>query len=558
MECCAKKQYNYLPILLIIITGFIVYFNSFSNQFVWDDEFLIKKNFLIKGWGYAKNIFSTHLFYGCGQPGYFYRPIQSLTLLADYSIWHLNPFGYHLTNTLLHIFNAILVYFLTNKLFATNKIAIFAGLLFVVHPIYTEAVTYISGRADVLSTFFALISLFLLISFIKTRRWAIYFLSILGFILALLSKENMIIFPLIILLYLILFANSQKNRNIFIPITPFVLISCIYAALRLTILYPTANYITGTNLYFTQKLLLACKVFTKYLALYIAPLHLHMERNISIPKSIFEPSILLSIIIILSVIKSFKRLYRVNKGVTFCIFWFFIFFIPISNMFQLNARMADHWLYTPSIGLAVLVGVCFDKLSQRYSEKIILIFAIFVLGIYSIRTMAQNTYWKDEITIYKKTLYYNPDSHVAHYNLGTTYKEKNMLKEAQIELAKAIQLKLDYIEAYNNLGNVYLLQNYPDKAILCFKKAVSISPQIFEPYYNLGNAYYQKGDYEKTITNFQKALALEKNKPDIHYNLAMVYGKTNQTDKAIKELEATLKLNPKDSQAMEFLKELRK
>jgi len=147
-----------VPILIIIVSCFIVYTNSLSNNFVWDDEFLIEDNIFVKNSGQLKNIFTSHLFAGSDKESLAYRPLQIITYKLDYFFWKLDPFGYHLTNILLHILVAVSVLLLLERLFNLN-IAFLTTLLFAVHPIHTEAVTYISGRADLLAGLFTILTI---------------------------------------------------------------------------------------------------------------------------------------------------------------------------------------------------------------------------------------------------------------------------------------------------------------------------------------------------------------------------------------------------------------
>src|SRR3989338_6713361 len=183
------RQRHLKAILLILVLSVITYFNAFANRFVWDDRALIIENELIRDWKHIPQIFTNEL-YRTSAPVSFYRPIQTLSCLFDYSIWHLNPYGYHFTNLFIHIVNGILVYFLVLlSLLDNNKqypIALFTALLFIVHPVHVQAVTYISGRADLLACLFLLIAFIL---FMKGETFLSRIVSSLSFIFALLSKE---------------------------------------------------------------------------------------------------------------------------------------------------------------------------------------------------------------------------------------------------------------------------------------------------------------------------------------------------------------------------------
>ena len=200
-------------IVLVFLLGIGLYANTFGNSFVWDDELLVIRNGYIKDWSHFPEIFKINLFHSISRKGNYYRPLQSLSLLFDYSLWGLRPFGYHLTNVLLHIANAVIIYFLIGMISRSRRISLLTALLFLVHPIHTQAVTYISGRADPLAAFFFLLAFYLYVKSVALNKLAPYLGSLLFFLLALLSKEAALIFPLTLLLYEFSFAALSSSAE---------------------------------------------------------------------------------------------------------------------------------------------------------------------------------------------------------------------------------------------------------------------------------------------------------------------------------------------------------
>ncbi|TAK08083.1 hypothetical protein EPO44_03070, partial [bacterium] len=188
-----------LHIFLIVCFATLFYTNSFANFFVWNDWTLIIENFLIKDWRNLPEIFTSAFWKPLvGEPSQIYRPLLSLSFMADFAVWGLNPWGYHLTNTLFHILNSILIYFLA-RVYVPAIPALMATLLFAVHPIHTEAVTYISGRGELIMTFFLLSGVLVFLKSEKRTSWLFYLVSLPLFFFALLTKETAVIFPLLLL-----------------------------------------------------------------------------------------------------------------------------------------------------------------------------------------------------------------------------------------------------------------------------------------------------------------------------------------------------------------------
>jgi hypothetical protein len=188
-------------ILLILVLGFLVYSSSLSGDFIWDDYLLVKYNTHIKTISYLPRLFLEDIGAGKNEKSCAYRPLQMASYCLDYQFWRLNIFGYHLANVLLHIFTALALFWLVSILFGDRLLAFWTSILFVVNPLHTEAVAYISGRADLLAGVFVLLGFIFYIKQTKTPNTWVFWLMIASYFLALFSKENSLIFFLVILLY---------------------------------------------------------------------------------------------------------------------------------------------------------------------------------------------------------------------------------------------------------------------------------------------------------------------------------------------------------------------
>jgi len=512
------------------------------------------ENVQVKSARYLLKSFTTQLYQGSGYESNFYRPLQKISFQANYALGKLKPFDYHLTNTLLHFFNAILVLLLIYQISQNRKISLITALLFAVHPIHTQAVTYISGRADPLAGLFMLLSFWLFIKHYQYRdRRRNYLLggAVFSFFLALLSKESALILPFLLLLYD--FCFPDKKTRILTRLkedhSPFFIILVTYTVLRLTILKfpsPSAS-LTPPNLYL--RLLTMNQAILIYLRLLLLPLDLHLERMLPWAKSFFQPSILWSSLFVGGILFLLIKSYKHSKLICFSLGWFLLTLLPVSQIVPLNAVMAEHWLYLPSLGFFLILAIGIRKISSinasvPASRNLLIGLLVLVLGFYSVLTIQRNRDWKDELTLYQHTLSYSPQSARVHNNLGLVYVRGKRYPLAIYEFTEALRLKKDYAEAYNNLGMVYTYQGKYGQAIQQYRKALQIAPYSASAYNNLGSVYIFQKEYGQAINCYYKVLELNPEHADAYNNLGAIYTFQGNYRQAIPQYKKAINLNP--------------
>ena len=554
------NQLNRLVVYFIIVFGLFIYFNSFSNQFVWDDFSFVVKNEAIRSFNNVGSFF-TDAYTLAKRPLQedLYRPLLTLSFAIDYYLWKLEPRYYHLENVLFHIVNAILIYFLM-KIVLKNMISSFlVSVLFLVHPAQTEVVDWITHRSDILALFFYLLCflIHLRIRAAHDKKPYLYLSMLLLFAISLLFKEVVIILPLILILYDTLLLSYKLNYKKYLTYyTPFFFITLCYGLIRILVL----GRFSGHSLWCKfpgEAFLTMCVIFARYFKILIFPKNLCADYVITLNHSVFEPIVIISIAALVCVFASALFLKNRVRLFSFGVFWFFISLMPGSNIFSAETGLAERYLYLPSIGFFIAIfGII---LSQR---KIFIKSAYFLMScliiICCFLTINRNKDWKDEFTFYKINSERSPSSDRMHYNLGIAYRARGMLDEAANEFKYSIRLNPNNDKAYNNLGNIYFFQDRLDLALECYKNATAISPELYEAYNNCGNIYFQKRNYEMAIKNYKKALALEKGSFEIHYNLSLAYLEVNRKKEAVAELKAVLELNPSDPRAAELLQRLNK
>jgi len=543
---------HYLTLITIIIIGFIVYHNSLKCGFVFDDNVLITDNPLIKNFSYIKDIFTTHLFHGSGVYSNFYRPIQSLSFMLDYHFWALEPAGYHIVNVLIHILNAIFVYYLIYLISKKQDIAIITSLLFCVHTVFSIGVYYISSRADLLAGFFFLISAILYILFQRKhgRGLFLHILSLFCFALSLLSKEVGLILPFILLFYISCFRREQKKteKNLQSFIWTFLLILAIYIFLRSTVFNFAKERLLETTtgqIPIHLRLLTASKAFMIVLRLLLVPIGLHMEWSIEPATSFFQDEFFLSVVG-LTVVGIFAYfLSRTSRLKFFFIGWFLIALIPHANIFPLNYFLVEMWLYIPSIGFFALLATYLSELKSRsrFLSSAVNCTVIVMVIFYGFLTVKRADVWAEPVKLYTEILRYSPENTKARINLGVILSKSGSDAKA-MELYKEVVDLGDDAKVHVELGNIYANKGMYDQALEEFQKAVEINPNNFVAHNNIGIIYRKKGQLENAMEEYRKALRVNPNYPLTYNNIGNIYLDRGQYDTAIEYYSKAVNLDP--------------
>lgn len=456
---------KYLAAIFIAAIVFIVYMNSFGNLFLFDDDYLITKNTVIQSFKNIPAIFQHHLYYFTGSEGGFYRPLQSLTLVFDYFFWGLDPLGYHITNTLLHALAGIFVFIMIRALTKNNLLSIIVSIFYAVHPVHTEAVAYISGRADSLAAIFLLVMLIFQYKYWSLEksysRLLCYAAILLFFSLALLSKELSLIFPF--LLALNEYCNRDKEGYRFrgravLFYLPLFILAGAWFVLKNSIA-PT-EAMSEDEFSLKTSLIMVPRLIINYIRISLFPVNLHMEYKFPFPQSVLQngyagPFLLIFIFIALVLYVWKKGKTDINYRLMFFgLAWFVVALIPFLNIFfPVNAPFAEHWLYVPEIGFALFIvyTVFYSVRKSRSAKKWGTIIFSCIIAAYCLLTIKQNTIWRDPAVFFTYTIEHSPYSAKAYKLLSDEYIKKGDLSKAKKLLERALELEPGYSDAAENL-----------------------------------------------------------------------------------------------------------
>src|SRR3989339_491597 len=580
-----------IKLILLIAVPIIAYTNSLQNTFVYDDVFTITDNYFIRNWGNFPVFFTDDYFKYSGEVTY--RPVVTFSYFIDYSIWHLNPVGFHLTNILLHAVNVVLVYLLVSAVSRSRTASFLTSILFALHPVLTETVNGISYREDLLTTTFFLSSILLFIQSAIVRLSAhdkvrnpqskiancLYPLSLFSYLLALCSKEVAITLPLIIfLLDWFLGDKSRIKKNTIEYYIGFILVSGFYLFLRFVWFHnPVEKQLAYRDNSFLVNLLTMPKIFCSYIKLLFFPIHFNAEYIIAHTKTPFAATFILSIIFLSVIGVITYRFYDHSKRLFFFMLWFFVTLVPMMNIIPIANIMAERYLYLPSVGFCAILayitigiwryactfisweggkvgrweGGNLNVSTPRFNQ-LLLVFVTCLILIpavpYSVFTIKRNKIWKDPFIFWSKTIEDSPNSSRAHNNLGMIYLQKDRTDSAIREFQASIAIESDP-EYHHNLGMAYQKKGMKEEALQEYHRVLAVNPNSALTHNNMGNILIDKGRFDEGILKFKEALRLKPNYYDAHYNLGLAYFKKGFLDASIDEFKLAIHYEPDHAEA---------
>lgn len=500
---------QWVRIALLFAAGVVARVPALQGPLIWDDQYLIRNNPFIRSPLLGFEAFRHYLF--PGSVSTHYRPVQNLSYCLDYLVWNTNAYGYHLSNLLWHVASGILLFLLLQKLLPslvgriraesdpaaaalpcrlTSTAAFFVALLWLVHPVHSAAVDYVSGRADSLAAFFACAGWLL---YLRARalthvvpRFACYTSAALAALLALCSRESACIWVLIFLLHLFAMDKSSALRRKLLVFAACVAIVGSYAALRQL---PHASGIGGAggSSPIPARAVLMLRALGDYGRLLIFPNNLHMDRTVeadeaSLGNAGWRHAIRAEYLSIGGLLFAAALLYGgarsgpMRRLRVFGAAWFFIAFLPISNLIQLNATVAEHWLYLPSIGFLLFV-VGFGLELPAHRRKLAIAAACLAVVGLSARSFVRSGDWAAEETFYRQSIRAGASKLRVALNLGQIYTEKGDYAKAEPLLRKVVSMSPDYPLARNSLAHCLFKQGKTAEAEELYAQSKKLAEQ---------------------------------------------------------------------------------
>ncbi|MBI4950274.1 MAG: tetratricopeptide repeat protein [Deltaproteobacteria bacterium] len=576
----ASRYGPFAALAIAIISVALVYSNALDSPFLFDDEIYIVNNEALRS---LANFW----------PPTGSRYIGNLSFALDYRLHLLDPRGYHLVNIVIHIINSFLVYALVRLLTKTpalnalprasaEAIAILTSLVFAVHPVQTESVTYITQRYASLAALFYLASV---VFYLKARlgagagiRKLSYVLSIILAVFAMRTKEISFTLPFAVMLFeATLFGRGDAMARIkmMVPFAVTLLIIPLYFALHKaeagmgisdSIVTLQKMELEGLSRY--EYAITQFRVIVKYLRLLALPYGQNLLYEMKTYKSFFAPGVVSSFVFLLSVfIFSVLTLVRSLKnagayGILFSIgvLWFFLTLSIESSIIPIRDVIFEHRLYLPSVGAFIAFFSAFFYFLGRKGEgraaPLILVFLIALpLGVIAHR---RNEVWKDAFSLWSDVVEKSPESPLGRLNLGAAYYKKGLVKEAEGEFMESIRLDPSFNSARMNLAALYQETGRLDEAIAGFREALRRDPLNARALYNAGLTYGAKGLPGEAVIYYLAALKADPGYAEVYYALGDAYMGLDRPMDAVESYSLFIKKAPdqyrsyKDSAAIKI------
>jgi tetratricopeptide (TPR) repeat protein len=576
---------------VIVIAVFLVYLPSINGEFVLDDE-LFTQNALNNAPDGLYRLWCTN-----EAPEYY--PAAYTTNWIEWRLWRMCPTGYHVTNLILHVAEALLIWIVLRKLSIPG--AFWAALIFAVHPVNVESVAWIAQRRNIMAMLFFLLSiLWYLKAAMPTPSanmasarshggpwervetspapspWPLtpsprplwYWLSLAAFVLAMLGKGSAAVLPALLLGIIWwlrpletvpIFAGTMQAWSAKMGLSPFIW----RHLLRTVPFFAIAAALTVVNVWFqtrgtevvirhagfTDRLVGAGCVVLFYLYKALLPVDLafvYPQWRIDAGNPLWWLP-LLAVLVVTAVLWRYRTGW--SRPLLFAWGFFCVALLPVMGFvdtgFMQYSLVADHYQHIAIIGIIALVSALWSLWHRRArgdSRRAAILIAVMAVGVLGFLAWRQNRLYRDPITLYEATLEKNPNCWMAQNNLGTVLVRIGRYQEAIKNFRQVIQINPDYPDVYNQFGIALIHVGRPREAMEQYGRALQLKPNYPEAHNNLGSALDQIGRPSEAIEHYEKALRLNPEYAEAYFNLGNLYKTAGQYQQAIECYRQALRI----------------
>lgn len=518
-----NKKTRLISLTVILLFTIIIFSNSINNEilFGWDDGEYITNDDIQK---FNFREFFTTYYLGM------YQPLAVLSLSVNYTLSQANPAPYHTTNLLLHLINIGLVFLLFSRFTKRIEVTIIVTLLFAIHPMHVEAVSWIATRSNGLYSVFYLASLIFYLKFLQNKTVINILLSLIFFVLSCFSKSMAVTLPVILILFDYFHKRKFDRKAIFEKI-PFFVISIIFGYISINAA-TEYGHIKNLNVEYTiidRVVLFICSIVF-YLVKLFAPVNLSAVYAYPVKEAGLLPwqyyfGVVVFIFLVFNIAKSGKH----KKDVYFGMLFFLIaILVVLPLVWSRMLMLADRYTYLPYLGIFYIIGQFYirimdgdHKLLRNYKIPVVIVFIAWLIFL-SATSYQRNKVWKNAITMITDVIEKDRsdvDVSIGYFFRGNIRDLSRDYKGALVDFNEAIKLNPSYTMAYNNRGIIKGSMQDFEGALEDFNKAIELEPGYADAIYNRGNANYYLNRFEAACNDWQQATNLGSKQAELILNI---------------------------------------
>jgi protein O-mannosyl-transferase len=547
----AGRHQALLAALLIVLATVAAYVTSFRGALVFDDLPGIANNPTIR------DLSLEHLLVAIGPQGGTLsgRPIPNLTLALNHAISGDDLWSYHTANLLIHVLAALTLFGLVRRtlvrpLLAERfgahavSLALAIALLWSLHPLQTESVTYLVQRVESLMGLYYLLTLYCFLRAVETsqprRVW--YAAAFLACLVGMGCKEVMVTAPFLVCLFDRTFVSGSwrevwRSRRWFYAAlaSTWMLLAWLVAASGGR--GGTAGFETGISGW--QYALTQCQVILSYLKLSLWPHPLAFDRNVRLVGGLGE--VWPQAVLLLGMLAATLYLLVRRPAVGFLCVWFFVILAPTSSVVPVADAMVEHRMYLPLAAVIALLVLTLHARLGRAALPLWLMVALAFAGV----TAARNLDYRSPLVLWKDTVRKIPENPRAHNNLGAYLMGEGRLGEARDRFEAALRLDPKYASAHYNLAQLLEKTDRLADAVASYETAIRFNPKLTDAHVNVGHLLDRLGRSADAIPHYERALQLDPDAGDVHADLGASLLKTQRLGPAIEHFKTALELEPR-------------
>jgi tetratricopeptide (TPR) repeat protein len=444
-----------------------------------------------------------------------WHPLTWMSLQLDFRIYELKPFGYHLTNLLLHIASTLTLFGVLNAMTGAVWRSALVAALFAVHPLHVESTAWIAERKDVLSGFFWMLTMAAYVPYTRAPTIGRYVLVVSVYCLGLMSKPMVVTLPCVLLLLdfwpLRRFADSRSTVWLMVEKVPLFILAAGASVLTWSAQGRGGAIESLENFPPSVRIENALTAYMRYIGMTFWPNGLavfypHPGDNLPL----WQP--LGAAILLTAITAAVVFLRRRAPYLLVGWLWYVGTLVPVIGLVQVGQQsIADRYTYVPLIGLFIAAAWGIGEVADRLPSlrSIVIAGTVAAVAACSVVTWLQVRHWKDSVSLWRHALETAPDNYVARNNLGLGLLETNgSAVEAEEHLRAAIEFRPDGVRALTNLGKALARQEKNEEAILCYQRALAVEPDLPETRNNLGIVLAKTGRLDEAIEQLTEAARL--------------------------------------------------